>query len=33
MGIMPNFKPLEFSTIKYYQSLMELSSVKIPIKL
>jgi len=27
IGIIPNFKPLEFSIIKYYQFLIELGSV------
>ena len=27
MGIIPNFRPLEFSAIEYYQSLVELGSV------
>jgi len=27
MGIIPNFRPLKFSTIKYYQFLMELNSI------
>ena len=33
MGIIPDFRPLEFSTIKYYWSLVELGSVRIPIRL
>jgi hypothetical protein len=27
IGIIPNFRPLEFSTIEYYWSLVELGSV------
>jgi len=27
MGIIPNFKPLEFSAVKCHQSLVELNSV------
>ncbi len=27
VGIIPNFRPLEFSTIEYYWSPMELSSI------
>jgi len=27
MGIIPNFRPLKFSTIEYYWSLVELGSV------
>ena len=33
IGIIPNFRSLEFFTIKYYWSLMELGSVQVPIKL
>ena len=33
MGIIPNFRSLEFSTIECYWSLMELGSVRIPIRL
>jgi hypothetical protein len=27
IGIIPNFRPLEFSTIEYYWSLVELGSI------
>ena len=27
IGIIPNFRPLEFSTIEYYWSLIELGSI------
>ena len=33
VGIIPNFRPLEFSAVKCYWSLMELGSVQIPIRL
>jgi len=33
VGIIPNFRPLEFFTIEYYWSLIELGSVQIPIRL
>jgi len=33
VGIIPNFRPLEFSAIEYYWSLVELGSVQIPIRL
>jgi len=33
VGIIPNFRPLEFSIIECYWSLVELGSVRIPIRL
>jgi len=33
VGIIPNFRSLEFSVIKCYQSLVELGSVQMPIRL
>ena len=33
VGIIPNFRPLEFSAIECYWSLVELGSVRIPIRL
>ena len=33
MGIIPDFRPLEFFIIEYYWSLVELGSVRIPIGL
>ena len=33
MGIIPNFRFLEFSIIEYYWSLVELGSVRMPIRL
>jgi len=33
ISIIPNFRSLEFSAIKYYQSLVELGSVWMPIRL
>ena len=32
VGIIPNFRPLEFSIIEYYWSLVELGSVRILIR-
>ena len=33
VGIIPNFRSLEFSAIEYYWFLVELGSVRIPIRL
>jgi len=33
MGIIPNFRSLEFSAIECYRSLVELGSVWMPIRL
>ena len=33
VGIIPNFRSLEFSAIEYYRSLVELGSVQMPIRL
>ena len=33
VGIIPNFRSLEFSTIKCYRSLVKLGSVQMPIRL
>ena len=33
MGMIPNFRPLEFSVVEYYWSLVELGSVWIFVRL
>jgi len=33
VGIIPDFRSLEFSAIEYYRSLVELGSVQMPIRL
>ena len=33
VGMIPDLRPLEFSAVKYYWSLMELDSIQVPIRL